>query len=452
MEIRKSIAKNIHVNRGDSGSTRINKVVTSVNEEADGGEELNDALNIIETAKKPIDDVGGEIKERVKNKVVDKVFGEDESISKGTRKTTKKTARETTEKTGKESAKQTVKESGKKAAKETTKTTVKKASSKVAKDTTKKAVKETVKKTTKETTKAVVKEVTKDVTKAVVQTTTTAAGSAGGPYGLLIGLAAGEVIGEKIEQMDARTQKMGKVAKLFKNIGNEGKEGYSPIRMIADWFLIDFKKAFKKYLRYFLILIAPFVLLVGLIFVSLYTAMQMTPLGWFMPQFGDQPTLAREYAILVDGFESKIEQIEGMYPSYVTVKIEYDGFEDDGEPEYSYVAPFAVYMVKYGLDRGIYVDDQSKKDMKEIFDAMCRIEYEKTKTDEPPPEDETEEETETESESETETETEEEKEPDVKVTIYRMTAEEAAEFYDFSDEEIEQMNAFIELAEKGLEY
>ena len=76
---------------------------------------------------------------------------------------------------------------------------------------------------------------------------------------------------------------------------------------------------------------------------------------------------------------------------------------------------------------------------KEIFDAMCRIEYEKTKTDEPPPEDETEEETETESESETETETEEEKEPDVKVTIYRMTAEEAAEFYDFSDEEIEQM-------------
>ena len=61
-------------------------------------------------------------------------------------------------------------------------------------------------------------------------------------------------------------------------------------------------------------------------------------------------------------------------------------------------------------------------------------------------------ETETESESETETKSEEEKEPDVKVTIYRMTAEEAAEFYDFSDEEIEQMNAFIELVEKGLEY
>ena len=198
MEIRKSIAKNIHVNRGDSGSTRINKVVTSVNEETDGGEELNDALNIIETAKKPIDDVGGEIKERVKNKVVDKVFGEDESISKGTRKTTKKSARETTKKTGNESAKQTAKESGKKTAKETTKTTVKKASSKVAKDTTKKAVKETVKKTTKETTKAVAKEVTKDVTKAVVQTTITAAGSSAGPYGLLIGRAAGEVIGEKI--------------------------------------------------------------------------------------------------------------------------------------------------------------------------------------------------------------------------------------------------------------
>ena len=141
-----------------------------------------------------------------------------------------------------------------------------------------------------------------------------------------------------------------------------------------------------------------------------------------------------------------------MYPSYVTVKIEYDGFEDDEEPEYSYVAPFAVYMVKYGLDRGIYVDDQSKRYLKEIFDDMCRIEYEETKTDEPPPEDETEEETETESESETEPETEEEKEPDVKVTIYRMTAEEAAEFYDFSDEEIEQMNAFIELVEKGLEY
>ena len=332
MEIRKSIAKNIHVNRGDSGSTRINKVVTSVNEEADGGEELNDALNIIETVKKPIDDVGGEIKERVKNKVVDKAFGEDESISKGTRKTTKKRARETTKKTVKESAKQTAKDSGKKAAKETAKTTVKKASSKVAKDTTKKAVKETVKKTTKETTKAVAKEVTKDVTKAVVQTTTTAAGSAGGPYGLLIGLAAGEVIGEKIEQMDARAQKMGKVGKLFKSIGKEGKEGYSTIRMIADWFLIDLKKAFKKYLRYFLILIAPFVLLVGLIFVSLYTAMQMTPLGWFMPQFGDQPTLARDYASLVDGFESKIEQIEGMYPSYVTVKIEYDGFEEDDEP------------------------------------------------------------------------------------------------------------------------
>lgn len=452
MEIRKSIAKNIHVNRGDSGSTRINKVVTSVNEEVDGGEELNDALNFIETAKKPIDDVGGEIKERVKNKVVDKVFGEDEPISNGTRKTTRKTARETTKKTGKESAKQTAKESGKKAAKETAKTSVKKASSKVAKDTAKKAVKETVKKTTKETTKAVVKEVTKDVTKAVVQTTTTAAGSAGGPYGLLIGLAAGEVIGEKIEQMDARAQKMGKVGKLFKSIGKEGKEGYSPIRMIADWFLIDLKKAFKKYLRYFIILILPIVLLIGFIFITLYTAMQMTPLGWFMPQFGSQPTLAREYAILVDEFEGKISRINGMYPSYVTVKIEYDGFEEDEEPEYSYVAPFAVYMVKHGLDRGIYVDDQSKKNLKEIFDAMCRIEYEETKTDEPPPEDETEEETETESESETETETEEEKEPDVKVTIYRMTAEEAAEFYDFSDEEIEQMNAFIELAEKGLEY
>ena len=28
----------------------------------------------------------------------------------------------------------------------------------------------------------------------------------------------------------------------------------------------------------------------------------------------------------------------------------------------------------------------------------------------------------------------------------------SAKFYDFSDEEIEQMNAFIELVEKGLEY
>ena len=165
---------------------------------------------------------------------------------------------------------------------------------------------------------------------------------------------------------------------------------------------------------------------------------------------------AKLYHMGISKFQEIAKEAKACYKIghlvLVNTEIIDDGFEEDEEPEYSYVAPFAVYMVKYGLDRCIYVDDQSKRELKEIFDAMCRIEYEETKTDEPPPEDETEEETETESESETETETEEEKETDVKVTIYRMTAEEAAEFYDFSDEEIEQMNAFIELVEKGLEY
>ena len=141
---------------------------STITENVEGGENIDGAFETTGIATRS---VKGAISEgnRIRKKV---------SISKLQKEVVGKRIRKKASNKGKELAKKSVKNTSRNVAKKTSK--------KVAKDTT--------------------KEVTKEGTKFAVKTGTTVAGSAAGPEGTLIGMAAGEAVGMKIENTFYRAE------------------------------------------------------------------------------------------------------------------------------------------------------------------------------------------------------------------------------------------------------
>ena len=99
----------------------------------------------------------------------------------------------------------------------------KKASTK-GKELAKKSVKNTSRNVAKKTSKKVVKDTTKESTKLTVKTGTTVAGSAAGPEETLIGMAAGEAVGMKIENTFYRAEQKSRMMKYFMDKLKSGEE------------------------------------------------------------------------------------------------------------------------------------------------------------------------------------------------------------------------------------
>lgn len=266
-----------------SMTTRAGRSVTSagkmaesaITENVEGGENIDGAFEATGIAIRP---VKGAISEgnRIRKKI-----------------RTSKLQKEVASKRIRKKASNKGKELAKKSAKNASKNVAKKTSKKVAKDTT--------------------KEVTKEGTKLAVKTGTTAAGSTVGPEGTVIGMAAGEVTGAKIENTFYKAEQKSRMMKYFMDKLKPSEEQNDSIFKLAGS-LIKNKVAYmiKQVVSLLAPLVAPIIIVVmvatGIVF-AIIAVLYNSPFAIFLPPLESGDTIKSVTTQYVSEFNQEIQTL-----------------------------------------------------------------------------------------------------------------------------------------------
>ena len=253
----------------------------------------------------------------------------------------------------------------------------KKASNK-GKELAKKSAKNASKKVAKDTTK----EVTKEGAKLAVKTGTTVAGSAAGPEGTLIGMAAGEAVGMKIENTFYRAEQKSRMMKYFMDKLKPGDEQNDSIFKLAGS-LIKNKMAYmiKQVASILAPLVVPVLIVVmvatGIVF-AIIAVLYNSPFAIFLPSLESGDTIQTVTTQYVSEFNQEIQTLVDEHKDADEgrkVYVDYEGM--NSEPS-NYYDVMCVYMVKYGYENtATKMNETNKQNLKAVFDDMCRYTTEK---------------------------------------------------------------------------
>jgi len=310
----------------------------------EGGENIEEAFEVTGIAISPLKSVANE-GNRIRKKV---------STTKLQKEVAGKRIRKKASAKGKELAKKSAKNASKNVAKKTSK--------KVAKDTT--------------------KEVTKEGTKLAVKTGTTVAGSAAGPEGTLIGMAAGEAVGMKIENTFYRAEQKSRMMKYFMDKLKPGDEQNDSIFKLAGS-LIKNKMAYmiKQVASLLAPLVVPILIVVmvatGIVF-AILAVLYNSPFAIFLPPLESGDTIQTVTTQYVSEFNQEIQTLVDEHKDADEgrkVYVDYEGM--NSEPS-NYYDVMCVYMVKYGYENtATKMNETNKQNLKAVFDDMCRYTTEK---------------------------------------------------------------------------
>ncbi|WP_418261754.1 NlpC/P60 family protein [Eubacterium sp.] len=305
----------------------------------EGGENIEEAFEVTGIAISPLKSVANE-GNRIRKKV---------STTKLQKEVAGKRIRKKASAKGKELAKKSAKNASKNVAKKTSK--------KVAKDTT--------------------KEVTKEGTKLAVKTGTTVAGSAAGPEGTLIGMAAGEAVGMKIENTFYRAEQKSRMMKYFMDKLKPGDEQNDSIFKLAGS-LIKNKMAYmiKQVASLLAPLVVPILIVVmvatGIVF-AIIAVLYNSPFAIFLPPLESGDTIQTVTTQYVSEFNQEIQTLVDEHKDVDEgrkVYVDYEGM--NSEPS-NYYDVMCVYMVKYGYENtATKMNETNKQNLKAVFDDMCR--------------------------------------------------------------------------------
>ena len=305
----------------------------------EGGENIEEAFEVTGIAISPLKSVANE-GNRIRKKV---------STTKLQKEVAGKRIRKKASAKGKELAKKSAKNASKNVAKKTSK--------KVAKDTT--------------------KEVTKEGTKLAVKTGTTVAGSAAGPEGTLIGMAAGEAVGMKIENTFYREEQKSRMMKYFMDKLKPGDEQNDSIFKLAGS-LIKNKMAYmiKQVASLLAPLVVPILIVVmvatGIVF-AILAVLYNSPFAIFLPPLESGDTIQTVTTQYVSEFNQEIQTLVDEHKDADEgrkVYVDYEGM--NSEPS-NYYDVMCVYMVKYGYENtATKMNETNKQNLKAVFDDMCR--------------------------------------------------------------------------------
>ena len=305
----------------------------------EGGENIEEAFEVTGIAISPLKSVANE-GNRIRKKV---------STTKLQKEVAGKRIRKKASAKGKELAKKSAKNASKNVAKKTSK--------KVAKDTT--------------------KEVTKEGTKLAVKTGTTVAGSAAGPEGTLIGMAAGEAVGMKIENTFYRAEQKSRMMKYFMDKLKPGDEQNDSIFKLAGS-LIKNKMAYmiKQVASLLAPLVVPILIVVmvatGIVF-AILAVLYNSPFAIFLPPLESGDTIQTVTTQYVSEFNQEIQTLVDEHKDADEgrkVYVDYEGM--NSEPS-NYYDVMCVYMVKYGYENtATKMNETNKQNLKAVFDDMCR--------------------------------------------------------------------------------
>lgn len=241
-------------------------------------------------------------------------------------------------------------------------------SKKMAKQISKKVVKTT----TKESAKFAAKETTKVATKAAG---TVAATAGTGPAGPLVGIAAGEVVGIKMDMADVKhTNRIRKLKYFRDKLQNQDMQTDSLAKLVKDLFKKKFSVVAQyvvKYIMIFLLLLLVLVAIVAVPVVAVIAVAYNSPLAIFFPPLENGDTVQSVSSAYMADFNREITDLSAQHKDHDKGQIVYVNYEGTGIPNNIYDI-VCVYMVKHGYENiAVNMNDTNKQNLKRVFDDMC---------------------------------------------------------------------------------
>lgn len=250
---------------------------------------------------------------------------------------------------------------------------------KQSKKIAKKVPKKVVKTTTKENTKFAAKETAKTATKAAG----TVAGTVGtGPAGPLVGIAAGEAVGIKMDMADVKhTNRIRKLKYFRDKLQSEDMQTDSLAKLVKDLFKKKFSVAAKyvvKYMIIFFLLLLALVAIVAVPVLAVIAILYNSPLAIFLPPLDNGDTVQSVTSAYMADFNREITSLAQEHKDHDKGQIVYADYEGTGTPNNAYDI-VCVYMVKYGYENvAVSMTDTNRQNLKMVFDDMCTYTTETT--------------------------------------------------------------------------
>lgn len=285
----------------------------------------------------------------------------------------------------------------------------------------KKVPKKVAKKSAKESAKVVAKETTKVATEVAGTVAGTATTGLAGP---LVGIAAGELVGIKMDAMDVKYINRIRKLKFFRDkLQSQEMQSDSLSKLVKDLFQKKFSMMAKYVMKYLIIFLLLLMVLVAIVAVSVMVVIVIlynSPFAIFLPPLDSGDTVQSVSSAYMADFNREINNLATEHKDHDKGQIVYVNYEGTGTPNNLYDI-VCVYMVRYGYENvAISMNDTNKANLKTVFDDMCSYTTETTTK---------------------KVKKKKEKTLNVKVTMKNYT--EMTETYSFSTEQIEMLNQLM---------
>jgi len=243
----------------------------------------------------------------------------------------------------------------------------------LAKKSGRKAVKKTSKKMAKDTSRKVAKESSKIATKAG----TAVAGSVAGPEGTLIGIAAGETAGMKIDNTFYKAEQRSRMMKFFMDkLKPNEEQNDSLFKLVGSMVRTKMTFMIKRAVSLLAPLITPILIIViaatGIVF-AVIAVLYNSPFALFLPPLESGDTIQSVTTQYVSEFNQEVQTLIDEHKDADKgrkVYVDYEGM--NSEPS-NYYDIMSVYMVKYGYENtATKMNETNKQNLKAVFDDMCK--------------------------------------------------------------------------------
>lgn len=218
----------------------------------------------------------------------------------------------------------------------------------LAKKSGRNVVKKTSKKMAKDTGRKVAKESTKIATKAG----TAVVGSVAGPEGTLVGMAAGEAAGMKIDNTFYKAEQRSRMMKFFMDkLKPNEEQNDSLFKLVGSMVRTKMTFMIKRAVSLLAPLITPILIIViaatGIVF-AVIAVLYNSPFALFLPPLESGDTIQSVTTQYVSEFNQEVQTLIDEHKDADKgrkVYVDYEGM--NSEPS-NYYDIMSVYMVKYG--------------------------------------------------------------------------------------------------------
>lgn len=243
----------------------------------------------------------------------------------------------------------------------------------LAKKSGRKAVKKISKKMAKDNGRKVAKESAKIATKAG----TAVAGSVAGPEGTLIGMAAGEAAGMKIDNTFYKAEQRSRMMKFFMDkLKPNDEQNDSLFKLVGSMVRNKMTFMIKRAVSLLAPWITPILIIViaatGIVF-AVIAVLYNSPFALFLPPLESGDTIQSVTTQYVSEFNQEVQTLIDEHKDADKGRKVYVDYEGMNSEPTNYYDIMSVYMVKYGYENtATKMNETNKQNLKAVFDDMCK--------------------------------------------------------------------------------